>query len=670
VARHRGRIGADGKQSMTSSKNLASFVWSIADQLRGVYKPAQYGSVILPLTTLRRMDCVLEPVKAGVLAEAAKIANRDRLDFVVRKKFGVHYFNTSVWDFAKLVADPTGLKANLVDYVNRFSPNVADIFERYKFENQIATLDEKDRLFLVVQKFAEIDLHPDVVSNADMGMLFEELIRKFAEASNETAGEHFTPRDAIRLMVDLLFAADDEALSMGAAVRSVYDPTAGTGGMLSVAEEHLIGTEDSPGLNPAASLTLYGQEINDESYAICKSDLVGKGQDAGNIQLGDTLRDDKFAGQTFDYCMSNPPYGFDWKAAHADVTAEVAKLGERGRFGHGLPSVSDGQMLFLCHLASKMRPLKDGGGRAGIVLNGSPLFTGRAGSGESEIRRSLLESDLVDAIVALPTDMFYNTGIATYIWILDNDKPSERLGKVQLIDATSFWSKMRKSLGSKRREMTEANRSDVVKLYDASEDHEQSRTFPTECFGYRTITVERPLRLNFDANEERIGRVLEAKAVAKLSIGEQYLLREALTSIGSGVHRSRKSFNALLGKALGEHDLAYDTPVRKAILSGLSERDETAEICTDSKGNPEPDTTLRDTENVPLAENVEEHFEREVKPHVPDAWIDHSKTKIGYEIPFTRVFYRYVPPRPLDEIDADLNRLVGEIIALLQDVER
>ena len=649
---------------MTSSKNLANFVWTIADQLRGVYKPAQYGSVILPMTILRRMDCVLAPVKPDVLAQAAKVANPEKLDHIVRSKLGLHFYNTSVWDFDKLVSDATGMRSNLIDYINHFSPNVGDIFDRYKFENQIATLDEKDRLLLVVQKFAEVDLHPNVVSNADMGSLFEELIRKFAEASNETAGEHFTPRDAIRLLTDLLFAPDDDGLQTPGVVRHVYDPTAGTGGMLSVAEEHLLEQ------NPGARLVMYGQELNDESYAICKSDLVAKGQDARNIQLGDTLRDDKFAGQSFDYCMSNPPYGFDWKAAQDDVIAEARKFGEKGRFGHGLPSVSDGQMLFLCHLASKMRPLKDGGGRAGIVLNGSPLFTGKAGSGESEIRRWLLESDLVDAIVALPTDMFYNTGIATYLWILDNDKPAERLGKVQLIDATSFWTKMRKSLGAKRRELSEADRERVVKLYGAYGDDDYSKVFPTEFFGYRTITVERPLRLNYAASEERIDHVFQEKAVVKLDDGDQLRLRHVLTSIGSELHKNRPAFDKLLGKALGNEGMTLTAPVRKAVLAALSERDESADICTDSKGNTGADTKLRDTENVPLSDDIEEYFAREVLPHVPDAWIDHSKTKIGYEIPFTRMFYKYVPPRPLEEIDADLNKLVAEIMSMLREVEQ
>ncbi|MGN6606011.1 MAG: type I restriction-modification system subunit M [Jatrophihabitans sp.] len=649
---------------MTSAGNLANFVWTVADQLRGVYRPAQYGSVILPMTILRRLDCVLEPTKHQVLAEAAKVSNADQLDLIVRKKLKLNFYNTSVWDFGKLLSDPTGLKANLIDYTTSFSPNVADVFERFRFDNELATLDEKDRLYQVVQRFAEIDLRPQAVSNADMGSLFEELIRKFAEASNETAGEHFTPRDAIRLMVDLLFAPDDAALSVGHAVRTVYDPTAGTGGMLSVAEEHLAEQ------NPDARLTLYGQEINDQSYAICKSDLIGKGQDARNIQLGDTLREDKFAGRTFDYCLSNPPYGVEWKAAEKDVRDEAAKLGEHGRFGHGLPGVSDGQMLFLTHLASKMRPVKDGGGRAAIVLNGSPLFTGKAESGESKIRQWLLTADLVDAIVALPTEMFYNTGIATYVWLLDNNKPAERRGKVQLIDGTSFWSKMRKSLGSKRREMTDADRAKVLKLYDDYTDDEHSRVLDTDFFGYRTITVERPLRLNFAATLERIERVFADKTIAKLPEPQRNGLRAALDALGDETHMDRAAFNTALGKALGAHGVALAAPARKALLAALSERDENAEICRDAKGNAEPDTTLRDTENVPLSEDIDDYFAREVLPHVPDAWIDPAKTKTGYEIPFTRIFYKYVPPRPLEEIDADLNKLVAEIMDMLREVEQ
>lgn len=583
--------------------SLGTFVWSIADQLRGVYKPHQYGNVILPMTILRRLDCVLDPTREQVRDIAAAEQREEVRGVRVRRETGLTFFNTSPWTFDKLAGDPDGLAANLVDYLSGFSNNI-DVFERFRFENEIATLAEKNRLLIVVQKFAEVDLHPQVVSNAQMGDLFEELIRKFAEASNETAGEHFTPRDAIRLMVDLLFAGDDEALSERGAVRTVYDPTAGTGGMLSVAEEHLIGTPDNPGLNPDARLRLYGQEINDQSYAICKSDMIVKGQDAANIKLGDTLAQDLFAGKTFDYCLSNPPYGVDWKASEKNVKAEVARAGTRSRFPGGLPPISDGQMLFLQHLAMKMRPVQDGGGRAGIVLNGSPLFTGAAESGPSKIRQWLLEHDLVDAIVALPTNMFYNTGIATYVWVLDNAKPAERIGKVQLIDGTGFFTKMRKNLGNKSRELSETDRKAIVELYAGYTETEQSKIFTTDAFGYWTITVERPL-LDDDGN-----------------------------------------------------------PV------------------TDRKGNPKPNSKLRDTENVPFAyggndlgdadraRTIQAYFKAEVLPHVPEAWIDHAKTKVGYEIPFTRHFYKYVPPRPSEEIDADLNKLVGEIMELLREVER
>lgn len=564
--------------------SLGNFLWSIADQLRGVYKPHQYGGVVLPFTILRRLDCILEPTRDEVRA-LAKAFDGGALEVRVRQKTGLRFYNTSEYDFAQLLAEPDQLRSNLIDYISRFSSNI-DVFDRFKFENEIATLDEKGRLYLVVSKFAEVDLHPSTVPNAEMGDLFEELIRKFAEASNEEAGEHYTPRDAIRLMVDLLFAEDTQALLEPGVVRSIYDPTAGTGGMLSVAEERLLER------NPDARLRLFGQEINDQSYAICKSDMIAKGQDASNIQLADTLVDDKFAGKTFDFCMSNPPYGVDWKAAQESVKAE-AKQFPNGRFGHGLPPVSDGQMLFLTHLAHKMRSAKDGGGRAGIVLNGSPLFNGGAGSGPSEIRRWLLESDLVDAIVALPTNMFFNTGIATYIWILDNTKPPERKGKVQLIDGTSFWTKMRKNLGAKGREVGPEDREKIISLYDAYETSEHSKVFEVAEFGYWTITVERPL----------------------------------LSDAG--------------------------TPI------------------LDSRGNPKPDTKRRDTENVPFtyAGGIEGYFKAEVLPHVPDAWIDEKKTKVGYEIPFTRHFYTYVPPRPLAEIDADLNAQVAKIMALLKAVE-
>jgi type I restriction enzyme M protein len=574
---------------------LGNFVWGIADQLRGVYKPHQYGGVILPFTILRRLDYVLAPTRDEVRALAAK-SSGGALDVQVKRKTGLGFYNTSAFDFDQLLKDPEGLRANLMDYITGFSANI-DVFERFKFENELATLDEKNRLYLVTSKFAEVDLHPDRVPNAEMGDLFEFLIYKFAEASNEEAGEHYTPRDAIRLMVDLLFAEENTALLEPGTVRTIYDPTAGTGGMLSVAEERLLER------NKDARLRLYGQEINDQSYAICKSDMIAKGQDAGNIKLGDTLADDLFFDRTFDFCMSNPPYGVDWKAAHEAVEKESRTAGSR--FSHGLPSIGDGQMLFLCHLAHKMRPAHEGGGRAGIVLNGSPLFNGAAESGPSKIRQWLLESDLVEAIIALPTNMFFNTGIATYIWILDNTKRPERQGKIQLIDATSFWMKMRKSLGSKNREVDEGRRDRIVALYDQFDDADPdfSKVFTASDFGYWTITVERPLL------------------------------------------------------------------------------DDNGQPMTDSKGKPKPDPKRRDTENVPFTyggntagdvggdATVKAYVEAEVLPHVPDAWVDNKKTKVGYEIPFTRHFYKYVPPRPLAEIDADLEKQVAKIRELLREVE-
>lgn len=574
---------------------LGNFVWGIADQLRGVYKPHQYGGVILPFTMLRRLDCVLGPTREEVRTLATKYTG-GALDVQVKRNTGLGFYNTSAFDFARLLEDPEGLRANLMDYITCFSANI-DVFERFKFENELATLDEKNRLYLVTSKFAEVDLHPDTVPNAEMGDLFEHLIYKFAEASNEEAGEHYTPRDAIRLMVDLLFAEDNKALLEPGTVRTIYDPTAGTGGMLSVAEERLLER------NPDARLRLYGQEINDQSYAICKSDMIAKGQDAGNIRLGDTLADDQFWDRTFDFCMSNPPYGFDWKASHEAVQKEALAAGSR--FSHGLPSIGDGQMLFLCHLAHKMRPTHDGGGRAGIVLNGSPLFNGAAESGPSKIRQWLLESDLVEAIVALPTNMFFNTGIATYIWILDNTKRSERVGKIQLIDATSFWTKIRKNLGAKNREVDAKARDRILGLYDAFDegDPDYSKVFTANDFAYWTITVERPLL------------------------------------------------------------------------------DDDGKPVTDRKGHPKPDAKKRDTENVPFtyggnaegdagrAAIIKAYFEAEVRPHVPDAWVDIAKTKVGYEIPFTRHFYKYVPPRPLAEIDADLDKQVAKILDLLREVE-
>lgn len=591
-----------------SDPNLSSFIWSVADLLRGDYKQSEYGKVILPFTVLRRLDCVLEKTKPAALAELEKRvkAKLNPEPFLLRKS-GQLFYNTSPLDMKKLMGDQDHIKENLFAYMQAFSPAVRDIFEAFDFHTQIDRLAKSRLLYLVAERFANIDLHPETVSNAQMGAVFEELIRKFAEISNETAGEHFTPREVIRLMVNLLFIEDDAALTRPGVVRSIYDPTAGTGGMLSVSGEHLAD------LNPDARLVMYGQELNAESYAICKADMLIKGQDIANIIFGNTLSNDGLPGKQFDYMLSNPPFGVEWKKIEKEVRKEAEQQGFNGRFGPGLPRVSDGSLLFLLHLISKMRPAKDGGSRFGIVLNGSPLFTGGAGSGESEVRRYVLENDLVEAIIGLPTDMFYNTGISTYVWIVSNRKPAHRKGKLQLIDASSFWQKMRKSLGSKRKELSPEHIEEITRLFGECKevyvDPETrkpvsrkalasgspavpiSRIFKNEDFGYRTITVERPER-------DAAGQIVKATK----------------------------------GKL---------------------------------KGKPQPDANLRDTENVPLSEDVETYFKREVLPHAPDAWIDHDKTKVGYEIPFNRHFYVFKPPRPLSEIDAELKVVTDRILAMI-----
>lgn len=659
-----------------ASNNNANLVWSIANILRGTYKPAQYGSVILPFTILRRLDCVLEPTKAAVLKEAeAKKDLNIPLDHFFEKASGHKFFNTSLFDFQKLLDDPSHIKANLFNYVQGFSENTRDIFERFEFYKTLEKLDSADLLYHVTKDFAGIDLHPEEVSNHEMGLMFEELIRRFAETSNETAGEHFTPREVIQLMVELLLNYDDDVLTKDGIVRSVYDPTAGTGGMLTVAQEHLLKH------NPSAKLVASGQEINDESYAICKSDLLIKGQDITKIYAGDTLANDQTINQHFDFMLSNPPFGVEWKKIQGQIQKEHEQYGFEGRFGPGLPRVSDGSLLFLLHLIKKMRPAHEGGSRIGIVLNGSPLFTGGAGSGESEIRKYVIENDLVEAIIALPTDMFYNTGIATYVWILSNNKKHkhpERVGKIQLINGVDFFRKMRKSLGSKRKELGPQDIDRIVKLYGAFEDDgEISKIFNNRDFGYSTITVERPLKLNFAITAERIERVFTQKAIEKIDAETRDRLRSYLESVveksdggqGTSPVKNREEFAKTLKATFKLADINLPAPALKAVLAGLSERDETADVCKGPKGQVEPDTDLRDTENVSLGEDVQEYFAREVLPHVPGAWIDDSKTKIGYEIPFTRHFYKYVAPRSLDEIDTDLNKLIAEISTLLAEVE-
>lgn len=605
---------------------LSSFIWSVADLLRGDYKQSDYGKVILPFTILRRLDCVLEATKPAVLTEfgAKTKAGLNPEPFLVRKA-KQSFYNTSPLDLTTLLGDQDHIRQNLYTYIQAFSPAARDIFERFDFYTQIERLGKAGLLYLVVEKFANIDLHPNVVDNADMGLVFEELIRKFAEISNETAGEHFTPREVIRLMVNLLFIEDDDVLTPGnAVVRTIYDPTAGTGGMLSVAGEYL--SEH----NPDARLTMFGQELNDESYAICKADMLIKGQDVGNIVVGNTLSEDGHGGKKFDYMLSNPPFGVEWKKVEKEVRKEAAEKGFDGRFGPGLPRVSDGSMLFLLHLIAKMRPAVDGGSRIGIVLNGSPMFTGGAGSGESEIRRYVLENDLVEAIIGLPTDMFYNTGISTYIWILSNKKPDDRKGWVQLIDASSFWQKIRKSLGSKRKELSDEHIADITRLFgDFSEGD--------------LVTV-------LDAKGNEVSRTLSAPGDKAPEAPEGGKVKVAPIS-----------------RVFKNHEFGYTTITVERPLC-----DEEGNVIIGLKGKqkglPQADSALRDTENVPLTDEVAAYFEREVLPHAPNAWIDHDKSKVGYEIPFNRHFYVFEPPRDLHTIDDELKGVTATIMKMLEEL--
>jgi type I restriction enzyme M protein len=649
-----------------SNFNYASFIWGVADKLRGTYRRADYGKVILPFAVLRRLDCVLEATKPVVL-EAQKSAPKDGIarDYVLQQASGYAFYNTSPYDMRSAIGDPAHARQNLQSYVDGFSPNVRDVFDKYDFGTHLAKLDDADLLLLITQDFLSIDLHPEAVDNTAMGHVFEELIGKAMEASNEEAGEYFTPRDVVRLIVALLFANDGAALNEKGAVRSIYDPTAGTGGMLSVADDYIRSH------NPHARLTLYGQEINAESYAISKTDLLIHGQESENMVHGDTLIDDGHFGKTFDYGLANPPFGVEWKKQQAAVTREHETLGFNGRFGPGLPRVSDGSLLFLLHLVSKMRPVSEGGGRIGIVLSGSPLFTGGAGSGESEIRRWLLEHDLVEAIIALPKDMFYNTGIATYIWLLDNNKPRERKNKVQLVDGTGYFQKLRKNIGSKRNEISPENLEEIVRLYDSFEESEHSKIFRTTDFGYTTITVEQPLRQSWALSPERIESALANKPFDKFPQAQIDELH-SLLSLEAGRDAEITTDVAALTKRIKGALVGCSfelTPAQlKSLIAALGRRDEDAPIVTDSKGKSLPDSGARDSENVPLNEDIEEYVSREIVPHVSEFWLDRGKEKVGYEIPFTRYFYKYVPPRPLEEIDNDLNKLIAEITDLLGDV--
>lgn len=657
-------------------KESANFIWGIADLLRGDYKQSEYGRVILPLTVLRRLDCVLEPTKETVLLylPQTKGLSSEAAEAVLKKKAKLSFYNKSKFDFQKLVADPNDIAANLRNYINGFSKNARAILEHFNFNDHIERLDKSNLLYMIVKRFAEIDLHPDKIQSIEMGYIFEELIRKFADLSNETAGEHFTPREVIRLMVNILFLNDKEILTKKGIVKTLYDPACGTGGMLSVAEEYLRE------LNPDADLRVFGQELNPESYAICNSDMLIKGQNTEHIKFGNSFTQDGLRDEKFDYMLSNPPFGVEWKKIQNEITKEFEQLGFSGRFGAGLPRISDGSFLFLQHMISKMRP-ENGGARLGIVFNGSPLFSGSAGSGESEIRKWIIEHDMLEAVIALPDQLFYNTGISTYIWIVTNRKPKDRKGKIQFINAVEFFRKMTKSLGNKRNEISDEYIAEITKIYGSFKNGEYSKMFLNEYFGYTRVTVERPLRLNFQASSERIAfldrqtgfaNLAKSKKKGKEGLREieegerlQKEIKKALAGIGaSKLFKTRDKFVA----AIEGLDLKIKAPVMKAILEALGERDEIAEVCKDKDGHPEPDSELRDCENVPLTDDIEEYFKREVAPHVPDAWMDRSKDKVGYEINFTKEFYKYKPLRPLDEIRKDILALEKETEGLLKDI--
>jgi type I restriction enzyme M protein len=699
---------------MTSETHaqLVGFIWSICNLLRGPYKRNEYRKVILPLTVLRRFDCLLAPTKAEVLKLHQTLEGKPEniVRSLLQKVTGHQFYNTSKLDFPRLLDDPNQLAQNLAGYIAAFSPNVRAIMEKFAIDQQIAKMAEKNLLFAVIKAFCDerLDLSPDKVDNLQMGYVFEELIRIGAEQANEEAGEHFTPREVIKLMVNLLLSPEQD-LGRSHVVKTIFDPACGTGGMLSVAERYIRA------LNAEADPHLFGQDWNDEAWAVCKADMLIKGDDADNIKLGNSFTEDAFDRDaegrkiTFDYMLANPPFGVEWKQQAKFIEAERDSLGHDGRFGAGTPRINDGSLLFLQHMLSKMRAPADGGSRIGIVFNGSPLFTGDAGSGESSIRQWIIENDWLEAIVALPDQLFYNTGIATYIWILTNRKEAARKGKVQLIDARRFFVKMKKSLGNKRNKIGDADEGETDQIGDIARIHGDfldgdtrvlgtngetktvvvGKVFDNEDFGFRKITVERPLRLNFQASPERIARLDEETAFRNLAVStkkndairlqeveagkkRQEAIRAMLRAFGDAnkqkLFMDREAFLAALKKYDRAQGVGLAGPERKAILAALSERDETAAVCRDAKGNPEPDSSLRDTECVPLRQDIEDYFRREVLPHVPDAWIDHAKTKIGYEIPLNRHFYRYEPPRPLEAIEADIKALEADIVAMLREV--
>ena len=668
-----------------SINNHATFIWSVAELLRGVYKQSEYGRVILPLTVLRRLDCVLEPTKADVLASLeglpVSLQNRDPL---LAQVAGQSFFNTSRHTFATLLGDPDNVAGNLRNYIAGFSESARDIVDKFNFDVQIDRLDDHNLLYLVVSKFTDIDLSPETVSNLEMGYLYEELIRKFSELSNETAGEHFTPREVIRLMVNLLFVDDDDLLTRPGVVKTLLDPACGTGGMLSVAEDHLRR------LNPQARLKVFGQEVNAETYATCRADMLIKGQEADNIRFGNCFDDDQHQGERFDYLLANPPFGVEWKMVADVVRDEHARQGFAGRFGAGLPRINDGSFLFLQHMISKMKRPEEGGARLAIVFNGSPLFTGGAGSGESEIRRWIIESDMLEAVVALPDQLFYNTGISTYFWVVTNRKTPERRGKLQLIDARESFTKMRKSLGEKRKEISDAQIDEITRLYGAFEESPRAKVFPNEAFGFLRITVERPLRLRWEITDDTLAAVESNRKLAKLDAAQREALHEMLRAHYGTTYSTERAARQVAQEVLLSAGAGNTQALVKAVTDGLAVQDSEAPVLTDRAGNSKPDPDLRDYENVPLPKvhvtfeadpaarldtieyrtAVHDHMICEVLPYVSDAWHDSTKTKIGYDIALTRHFFKHGSPRSVAELNREIETLEVEIQELLAEIVR
>lgn len=676
---------------MATYNQISNTIWNIANHLRGSWKAYEYQDVILPLTVLKRLDTALEPTKQKTLARFNDLDGKVSDLRILRRVTGYDFYNVSPFTFKKLLDDQTHIARNLRKYIDGFSDNVKDIFAKFSFEKQLERLEGSTILYLILQEFDKIDLHPDKVPNYIIGLAFEDLIRRFAEQSNETAGEHYTPRDVVRLMTGLIFSGEEKELSRHGVVKTLYDPACGTGGMLTVGKDYIQNN-----FNKDATVFLFGQELNSTTYAICKADMLLKGENIEHIKGGDkehdkasTLSNDQHADKKFDYIISNPPYGVEWKK-DKDAVKREAQRGFTGRFGAGLPRISDGQFLFIQHAISRFRPQAEGGSNATIITNGSPLFTGNASQGESEIRRWILENDYLEAIVAMPEQLFFNTGIATYVWIFSNRKNVERKGKVQLIDARKIRAQLRRNLGKKRYEISEENMKKILELYSAFKKTARSKIFPTTEFAYREITIQRPLRLKFEVTDKSLARLKEHKdfmndqpSKKKGEKGKvenkawqelRAAIHEILESIRGKIYMSRAEFLKKLEDEIKKRDLKATKKTAKTIWQEIGERDEEAEICLDKDGNPEPDKELKDIERVPWGQNIYEYFTKEVKTYAPDAWIDESVRdhkdgeigKVGYEIPFTRYFYKYEEPRKVEEIEADIKKMEDEIQGLLK----